>query len=482
MAGKFYIAVDLGAESGRVMLGQVTEEKLSLEEIHRFSNTPLEQDGSLRWDFEHLMTEIRKGLGKAVKQQKQITSIAVDTWGVDFGLLGDNGQLLENPYHYRDSRTDGMLDEAFSILPKEKIYENTGTQFMQINSLYQLLAYRKQNSQLFAKAKKLLFMPDLVAYYLTGKIQAEYTIASTSQLMDMKTGKWSQPILQAFDISPELLPSIVKPGRASGKLKKELARQIGCKPVPVVTVGCHDTASAVAGVPASSDRRWAFLSSGTWSLMGMEYPHAIVNSKSFEHQFTNEGGVQDTIRVLKNVTGLWLVQQCRSCWAEQGTELSYSQLTEMARSAEPFKAKLDVDYEPFLSPGDMPEKINTYLSSTGQKTIDNEGQMVRVMVEGLAARYAEVIKMLEELSEEKIELIHLVGGGIKNTLLNQLTADATGKKVITGPAEATATGNILMQSMASGQISSISQGRRLVAESFDLNCYQPRDRQSWKRY
>ncbi len=482
MAEKNYIAVDLGAESGRVILGRVTKDTISLEEIHRFSNGSIEQNGSLRWDFERLMVEIKKGITKAINREKQIASIGVDTWGVDFGLLDKHGKLLENPYHYRDCRTDGMLEEAFHVLPSKKIYANTGIQFMQINSLYQLLSYRKHNSEMFKKSSKLLFMSDLIVYYLTGEIANEYTIASTSQLMDMRTRQWSQEVLDAFGLPANLLSYIIQPGTVAGNLKKEIATEAGCDTIPVVAVGSHDTASAVAGVPARQDKNWAYLSSGTWSLIGIETKQVIINGKSFKYQFTNEGGVAGTIRLLKNVSGLWLVQQCRSYWAEHGTELSYSELTRMASDAEPFRVMLDTNYKPFLSVGEMPDKINEYLESTGQNKIQDKGQMARVIMESLAAKYAEVIGILEELSGDDIEVLHIVGGGTKNSLLNQFAADATGKQVTAGPVEATATGNIMIQSMASGQVSSLGQARQIVANSFKITEYQPQNQQQWQQY
>jgi sugar (pentulose or hexulose) kinase len=477
---KRYIAVDLGAESGRVMIGTVTDDKLVLEEIHRFGNGPIEENGSLKWDFNKLISEIKTGIGKAVKTAgSDIAGIGVDSWGVDFGLLDDTGRLIENPYHYRDSRTNGMMDKAFELLSKREIYENTGLQFMQLNSVYQLLAMRLANSPALAKAENLVFMADLVSYYLCGEIFAEYSLASTSQFMDMKTGRWSKEVLDRLSLPVDILPKVVKPGTIAGRLTEEVQKELGCGPIPVIAIGSHDTASAVAGVPAGQGD-WAYLSSGTWSLMGVEIPKAIVNDKTFEYEFTNEGGIEDTIRLLKNIMGLWLIQECRRQWQKEGTELSYDELTAMAEKAEPFAGFLNVDEGVFLAPGDMPKRINEYLAQTGQKTTQDKGQMNRIILESLAVKYRHVMEAIEDVTGNKIETLHIVGGGIKNGLLCQFAANATGKKVVTGPIEATASGNILVQAMATGQIETLDQAREIVRNSFDLKEYQPQNESLWQ--
>jgi len=479
---KNYVAIDLGAESGRVMVGTVSEGKLTLNEIHRFANGPIEQDGALRWDFSKLMTEIKAGLGKALGSGKEAASIGIDTWGVDFGLLDKDGRLIENPYHYRDKRTDGMLDKAFGLMPKEQIYKHTGIQFMQLNSLFQVLALKTQHPEILARTRHLLFMPDLITYTMTGDVSAEYTIASTSQMMDMATGQWSTAVLQALGLPDAILPKVVPPGASKGMLKNEIARELGCEPVPVIAVGTHDTASAVAAVPVTKDKPWAYLSSGTWSLMGVESAKAVIDQTTSELSFTNEGGVEGTIRILKNIMGLWLVQECRRHWAGQGQELDYSQLTEMAAQAEPFQAVISTEHGDFFAPGRMPEKINAFLRSTGQAEIADKGQMVRVVLESLALRYAQVMAWLEQISGHEIKVLHVVGGGIKNELLNQLTANATGKTVVTGPVEATVLGNVLMQAKATGQIASLAEGRALVAKSFKTQTYRPKDRRAWRAF
>jgi rhamnulokinase len=477
---KKYIAVDLGAESGRVMLGSVSADRLGLQEIHRFSNGPIEENGSLHWDFDKLLSEIKTGIKKTVKAASaQVWGIAVDSWGVDFGLLDVDGKLVENPYHYRDSQTNGMMDRAFELMSKREIYENTGIQFMQLNSVYQLLAMRLNNSIALAKATNLIFMADLFSYFLCGKIFAEYSLASTSQFMDMKTGQWSKEILDKLSLPDNILPKIVRPGKIVGQLSTRVGIELGCGSVPVIAIGSHDTASAVAAVPATGNTNWAYLSSGTWSLMGVEIPKAIVNDKTFEYEFTNEGGIENTIRLLKNIMGLWPVQECRRQWQREEIDLSYPELTAMAEKAEPFAAHIDVDHSEFLAPGDMPKRINDYLTGTGQKPIDDKGQLIRTILESLALKYRSVMEAIEDITGNTIEVLHIVGGGIQNELLCQFTANALGKKVITGPIEATASGNILMQARATGQIKTLDHAREIVRRSFKLKEYQPQDTALW---
>jgi rhamnulokinase len=477
-----YIAVDLGAESGRVMLGTVEGGRISIQEMHRFATGPLEQEGSLRWDFSRLMSEIKAGLAKALTIQPRVASIGVDTWGVDFGLLDAKGQLIENPYHYRDKRTERMMEKAFSLMPRDEIYQHTGIQFMPFNSVFQLLALKTQHPEVLARTKNLLFMPDLITYFLTGEVSVEYTIASTSQMMDMATGKWSELVLKALDLPMGILPKVVLPGSSKGTLRKDLAKELGTGAIPVVAVGTHDTASAVAGVPVTTAKGWAYLSSGTWSLMGIETPKAVINATTSELSFTNEGGVAGTIRVLKNIMGLWLVQECRRHWAGQGEDLDYSRITQMAAAAKPFQSAIFIEHGEFLSPGRMPEKINLFLRSTGQAEINDKGQMARAVLESLALRYADVMDSLEKLNGSKIDVLHIVGGGIKNELLNQFAADATGKTVVTGPVEATVLGSVLMQAAAAGQIKSLAEGRAIVGESFETKTYKPKDRAAWQAF
>lgn len=474
-----YIAVDLGAESGRVMLGTMAAGKLHLEEMHRFSNGPVEVSGSLRWDFDRLLNEVKQGIRRAAaKARSGPLGIGVDTWGVDFGLIGDDGRLIEAPYHYRDSRTNGMMDKAFELMPKRDIYQNTGIQFMQLNSLYQLLSMRLAGSTALARTRRLIFMADLFSYYLCGKAFGEYTLASTSQMMDMATGRWSKAIFEKLGLPMEIMPEIVMPGTVVAPLTDKVAREIGCGKISVIAVGSHDTASAVLGVPGTGTN-WAYLSSGTWSLMGVEIPKAIIDDKTFGYGFTNEGGVQNTIRLLKNIMGLWLVQECKRQWQREGQDLSYAELTDLASKAKPFFGYIDCDWSDFLAPGDMPARINKYLSQTGQPTTHDKGQMVRLVLESLALKYRRTLEAIEDVTGNIIDVLHIVGGGIQNELLCQFAADATGKRVVAGPIEATASGNILMQAIATGRLQSIEEARAIVRQSFDLKEYQPRNVSMW---
>lgn len=481
MESKNYIAVDLGAESGRVMLGIVSDEKLVLDEIYRFTNGPIDVDDSLHWDFVKLLSAIKTGIKKAVeKAEGEIACIGVDSWGVDYGVLDPDGLLLENPYHYRDSRTDGMMDKAFDVVGKRAIYDQTGIQFMQLNTLYQLLAMRQTNDPLLEKAKTLLFTADLYAYHLCGKPYAEYTLASTSQLMNMKTGQWADDIFEKLQLPRHILPPVVQAGTIVGTLTKQVAAELDCPQIPVAAIGSHDTASAVAAVPAAAGSHWAYLSCGTWSLLGVEIPTPIINDQTFEYQFTNEGGVDGTVRLLKNIMGLWLVQECRRHWQSEGKDLSYSEITEMAFNAPQFVAYIDPSYPDFLSPGQMPEKINAYLQKSGQNTIEDKGTLIRSILESLALNYAWVLKQLEQLTGNSIDTLHIVGGGIQNELLCQFAANATGTTVIAGPIEATASGNILMQAKAKGQHKTLDDIRRIVRNSFAPKEYQPVDYAAWR--
>ncbi len=476
---KQYIAVDLGAESGRVMLGAVSADSLELEEVYRFANDPVTEKGHLKWDIANLLSRIEAGLAKAVKKADgKIAGIGVDSWGVDYGLLDHTGELIQNPYHYRDTRTDGLMDKAFELMNKRDIYENTGLQFMRFNTVYQLLFDRLNEPDVLAKADKLLFIADLVSYHLCGKAYAEYTLASTSQLMDMRTGKWSEEIFNKLILPINIMPEIIAPATIVAPLKPDIASRLGCEPIPVIAVGSHDTASAVAAVPAGAGN-WAYLSSGTWSLLGVEIANAIINDKTFKQPFTNEGGIENTIRLLKNVMGLWLIQQCRKKWQENGLDLSYADLANMAEKAEPFAAYIDPDHSDFLAPGDMPARINQYLTQTAQSTIDDKGQMVRVILESLAMKYRSVLEALTAVTNKPIDRIHIVGGGVQNELLCQFTANATGRKVITGPVEATAIGNIITQAVATGQINSLAAARKIIRHSFDLKEYHPENQQLW---
>ncbi len=478
---KNYIAVDLGADSGRIILAGVSDSILNLKEIHRFSNEPVTEAGSLRWNFNKIISEIKTGITGALKESnRNIAGIAVDSWGVDFGLIDDKGCLIENPFHYRDHRTDGILEKAFDLMDRKSIYENTGIQFMQINTLYQLLSMKLANYPPFNKAKKIIFMADLCAFYLCGCEFAEFSLASTSQMMNMQKKDWSREIFDAFKLNIDLMPPLVQPGTVAGRLKKEITKELNCPIIPVIASASHDTAAAVAAVPAAEDVNWAYLSSGTWSLMGMEIPEPIINDKTYEYQFTNEGGVENTILLLKNIMGLWLVQECKRQWQREGMEYSYSELVKMASQSKPFAAYIDTNNSSFLSPGNMLGKINIFLTESGQHAIEDKGQLLRSILESLAFEYRTVKEQLEDVTGQTTDCLHIVGGGIKNELLCQFTANATGKRIICGPVEAATIGNILIQAKTLGQIQNLSQMRQIVRNSFDIREYHPQNIEIWQ--
>ncbi|MFQ5858088.1 MAG: rhamnulokinase family protein [Anaerolineae bacterium] len=474
-----FLALDLGAESGRVVIGRFDGQRLTLEEVHRFANGPVRVHDTLHWDVLRLFTEIKNGLTQVVHDRgSELVSLGLDTWGVDFALLDEQGMLVGNPYHYRDSRTDGMLEEAFRRVPGDEIFQQTGIQFMQINTLFQLLAMVVQESPQLSIADTLLMMPDLFNYWLTGQKVSEWTIASTSQCLNPNTGDWAASLVEKLGIPSHIFPGIVEPGTLLGKLLPALANETGAGGVSVVAPGCHDTASAIAAVPAESDN-YAYLSSGTWSLMGAEITEPIINATSRDHNFTNEGGVCDTIRLLKNITGMWLIQESRRTWAGEGEPLSYDEITQLAEAAPPFVAIIDPDAAEFLAPGDMPARIRQHCARSGQEVPESKGSIARTALESLALKYRWVLERLEELLGQRLETLHIVGGGSQNRLLNQFTADAIGRPVVTGPVEATAAGNVLMQMLALGHIASLEEGRDLIRRSFETGTYLPREIGAW---
>ena len=487
---KHYLALDLGAESGRGMLATLADGRLELADIHRFqtgasclpsmyphvAHEKGVSDVSYVWDFIRFWCDIKECIQQASKKAT-LTSVGVDTWGVDFALLDKNGQLLSTPYHYRDERTDGMMEEAFKRIPREKMYEITGIQFMQLNTLFQLLSMTVNASPILQQADRFLMVPDLIHYWLTGKAVAEFTDATTTQILDAKKGEWSQEIIRAMGFPAQIFPEIVMPGTVLGPLRVSLAKELGAE-MMVVAPPTHDTGSAVAAVPAENDD-FIWISSGTWSIVGMNVPQPVINTASYESNFTNEGGATGNFRFSKNVMGLWLVQQCRRKWQKDGKDLSYAELTDMARKAPALITLVDPDYSGFLKVGDMVEQIHGYLEATGQTIPQSEGEMIRAILQGLALRYRFVIEQLEQVSGKQVSTIHIVGGGTQNTLLNQFTADATGKKVIAGPIEATATGNIVTQAIAMGDIADWQAGAAIIRNSFTIEEYLPGDQAPW---
>jgi rhamnulokinase len=474
-----YLAFDLGAESGRAVVGQFDGTRLHLEELHRFDNGPVHVLDSLYWDILLLWREVKASLGFAADTYgESLSSVGVDTWGVDFGLLGADDALLGNPYHYRDSRTDGMMDVAFARVPRTEIFQRTGIQFMQLNTLFQLLAMSQQHSPSLEVAKTLLTMPDIFNFWLTGRKASEFTIATTTQCYDPRSREWAFELLQQLDIPGHIFVDIVPPGTVLGKLRQAVAEETGCPSIPVVAPAAHDTGSAVAAVPAV-DEDYIYLSSGTWSLMGIETQAPIITDRSLEFNLTNEGGVSQTFRVLKNIMGLWLVQESRREWSRSGESHSYDELTRMASEVPAFGPYVVPGDSRFLAPGDMPRRIQSFCQETGQRVPQTKGEIVRCALESLALEYRWVAQRLDQLADRHLPTIHIIGGGSRNQLLNQLTADATGRTVIAGPVEATAIGNIVVQAIALGHLASLAEGRALVRRSFTLKTFEPQTNSAW---
>jgi rhamnulokinase len=477
------LALDLGAESGRAMLGEFDGGRLHLSEVHRFINGPVRLPDSrgngvrLHWDILHLWSEILHGLGLA-GQSHPLAGMGLDTWGVDFGLLDAQGVLIGNPYHYRDDRTDNMMEAAFQIVSRDEIFAQTGIQFMQLNSLYQLLSMVKQGSPALEHAQTFLTMPDLFNYWFTGQKVCEFTNATTTQCYNPIQKDWARSMLTRLGIPTGIFPEIVPPGTLLGPLTSVVAEAAGVESLPVIAPACHDTGSAVAAVPAQNPNH-IWISSGTWSLIGVTVKEPLINPQSLGFNLTNEGGVNGTFRLLKNVTGLWLVQECRRTWALQGHEYSYDELTLLAEEATPLQSIVDPDAGDFLKPGDMPSRMRSYCARTEQPVPEEPGALVRCALESLAMKYRWVLERLEILLGRKMEVIHIVGGGTKNRLLNQLTANATGRPVITGPVEATAIGNLLMQGIALGEIASADEAREIVCRSFDVETFEPAPEGDW---
>ncbi|HVT87211.1 MAG TPA: rhamnulokinase family protein [Tepidisphaeraceae bacterium] len=476
MSEQNFLAFDLGAESGRAVLGKLNDGKLTLDEKHRFANPNGRMNGHLHWNLLQQWEELKTGLRKA---GTKLDGIGVDTWGVDFGLIGKGGEILGNPYMYRDSRTDGMMDAVFKIVPKNEVFEQTGIQFMQLNSLFQIFAMAQAKSVSLANAETLLFMPDLFNYLFTGVRKAEFSITTTSQMYDPCKKRWATEMLEKLGIPTKLLPEIIPSGTVISQLSREVADECKVDAMPVIAPACHDTGSAVAAVPAEGDG-WCYISSGTWSLMGVELTEPVINEKSLKYNYTNEGGVGGTIRFLKNIMGLWLVQECRRQFVKDGYDHSYAELTQMAERASAFGALIDPDHGPFLSPGEMPAKIEAFCRATKQRPPVDRGQFIRTCLESLALTYRRTLEGLEDILGKKITTIHIVGGGCNNLLLNQMTADACGRTVITGPVEGTAIGNILVQAMAVGKVKSLNEARTIVRNSFDVKIYKPRDSSKWE--
>jgi len=470
-----FLAVDLGASNGRVLVGRWNGSSFKLEELHRFPNGPVRVLGHMHWDALGLWSEIKTGLAKyASRFSEPPVSIGIDTWGVDFALLDHAGHLLGNPCHYRDPRTDGMPARAFARVPAAEIFEKTGIQFMQINTLFQLFSMAEAQDPQLQVAQTLLMMPDLFHYWFTGQKRAEYTIATTSQMFDSHRHAWCDDLLERLGIPPRILTEIVQPGSLLGEVRSDVAAETGLPAgVSVIAVGSHDTASAVAAVPGL-DESSAYLSSGTWSLMGLEVPCPVINAEALRLNITNEGGVGGTIRLLKNIAGLWLFQECRRKWQRDGRDYAWEELLTLAQAADPLRSFVDPDSPGFLNPTDMPAAIRAYCRRTGQVEPQTPGQIVRCCLESLALKYRHVLGLLQSLAARKIHTIRIVGGGCQNRLLSQLTADACECRAVTGPVEATALGNVMVQAMAAGHVADLKTGRQAIAASAEQETFEPR--------
>lgn len=468
-----YIAVDLGAESGRTIVASFDGQRFQLSETHRFPNGYVRVLDTMHWDIVRLWQEIKTGIGKSLHQAGPAISVGIDTWGVDYGLVADDGSLVGNPVHYRDPRTAGIYDYAFNIVPKDEIYRRTGLQFLPFNTLFQLVAaQRKRGKKAFEGVSKMLLIPDLLNSFLTGEQVAEYTIASTTQMLDARTQKWDVELIEKFGLPASLLPPLVKTGTRLGKVRADVADDIGGVTEVIASAG-HDTAAAVAAVPASAGDDWCYISSGTWSLMGAELSAPSISEQTLADNFTNEGGVGGTIRFLKNIMGLWLVQQCRRSFEKSGATIDYAELTNKAAAAPAFQAIIDPDDLSFMNPPDMPAAIKAFCEKHKQPAPADSASVVRTCLEGLALRYRKTKEELELNMGRKINRIHIVGGGSQNKLLSQLTADCCQAEVIAGPIEATALGNVLVQALSSGDIGTLEEGREIIKNSFPAEKYEP---------
>ncbi len=485
-----YLALDFGAESGRGVTGRFDGEKLVLDEAHRFPNEPTRLRGTLHWDLPRLFIEAKTAIRKAGAMSRELDGVGVDTWGVDFGLIARDDVLLANPVHYRDSRTQNAADVAFRLIPKERIYEITGLQFLPFNTVFQLFSMRRANSPLLDLAETFLMIPDLFGWLLSGRRGVERTNASTTQLYNPVSRNWSDEICVGLGIPRSILPDLIEPGTVLGPLEKDVADETGVQNLSVIAPATHDTASAVVAVPAvsansarsnhaSTNPDWCYLSSGTWSLLGAEIPAPIINKQTLEDNFTNEGGVDGTTRLLKNIMGLWIIQECRRAWARSGINLTYEDLMIQAANYPAFQSLIDPDHASFLAPGDMPGRVASFCRATNQTVPVDCGAVVRCVLESLALKYRRVVDRLERVLGNRIRTIHVVGGGSKNTLLCQFTADTCDRIVRAGPVEATAAGNILMQMRGRGKIQTLDDARSIVAKSFPTVDYVPTAPERW---
>jgi len=475
---KSFLAFDLGATSGRTILGTIENGKLQMKELTRFPNQILQIGDHFHWNIYSLFEHLKAGLIAAKKENVEITSIGIDTWGVDFALLAEDGSILGAPYAYRDPHTIGVPDKFFEIIPRETVYNLTGIQVMDFNSLYQLFALSKANNSLLKATKDILFMPDALAYLLTGNKVVEYTIASTSQILNPRTKKFEAELLEKAGVSPSILGKVVMPGHEVGTLKDDLAEESGLGKIKVVSVAGHDTGAAVAAVPAANEN-FAYLSSGTWSLMGIEVKEPIINDETFALNFTNEGGVEGTTRFLKNITGMWLLEQCLKEWKKEGFTYPYEEIVKMASTVLAFQSIVDPDHISFGNPASMTGAIVDYCKATNQKAPSTHAEFVRCIFESLSLKYNYVLGKLRVMAPFPIEKLHVIGGGSKNPLLNQWTANSIGIAVVAGPSEATAIGNIMIQAKAAGCVNSLQEMRQIIGQSVQLDKFLPENQEIW---
>ncbi|HJX71926.1 MAG TPA: rhamnulokinase family protein [Bacteroidales bacterium] len=476
-----FLAFDLGASSGRAILGTLKNRKISLKEVHRFENGMLHIHGNFHWNVFSLFEELKNGLSKCCTELKVCPeTLGVDTWGVDFGLLDSAGKLIGIPYAYRDNRNISAMEEVYRIIPKNEIYRLTGIAMWPFNSLYQLHAWKRDQADVLGITKTLLFMPDIFNWLFSGVKSTDYTFASTSQLINPHTRTWEPVLFEKLGLPLNIMNEILEPGTPIGKLVPELAQQLNLKDLSVVAVGSHDTASAIVSVPTEGND-YAYISSGTWSLMGIESDVPVISDKTLEYNLTNEGGVGRKIRLLKNIMGLWLLQECRRIWLEKGNGFTYPELVTMAEKAKPFQSIIDPDWMKFYNPDDMTREITGFCKMTGQTEPSEPGQFVRIILEGLAFKYRMVLDQLREVSGKSLGKIHIIGGGSQNELLSQFTANATGVPVVTGPVEATAIGNLMVQTMAKGHVSSLDEIREVIRNSFNLKTFLPENQSEWEK-
>lgn len=474
---KTFAAVDLGAQSGRVAVGRFDGQRLVVEEKHRFPNVPVMTNGILEWDATRLRADVKVGLRKAARDTP-VDSVAVDSWAVDFGLLDGAGRLIRNPVHYRDRRRLRASESVLDQIPSRELYERTGVQVLPINTLFELSAMVSEGDTALARARRMLMIPDLFNHWLCGSETTEHTNATTTQCLDRHSGDWARDLLDRLAIPMELLPNVVLPGTPLGVVDSAAAVEIGLQKTTVIATATHDTAAAVAAVPLRGDRA-VFLSVGTWSLVGVESDTPIVSDASFRANLTNEGGVDGTFRVLRHLTGLWLLHECRQVWAAAGRLYEFTELVEIARSAPPHRSLIDPNAPLFTEPGDIPARITSFCQDTGQETPRNDGEFVRCILESLALKHADSVELLSWATGRELEELHIVGGGANNDLLCAWTAEAAERPVLVGPTEATLIGNILVQALALGEIASLSEGRQLVRHSFPGETYEPTGDSRW---